>query len=260
MHKQTPEWIDLFHTCFGPKGLVALAWWLGAMHAKRIRDLQGSYPFLLVDGDTGVGQDSLIATLWRLTGQPNVQNVTPETHTKTALMVRLFNSDNLPVVLEPATHFDWDMLKPLFNNCSFSVHDGVSVSSTYESAIAIVGRADGSPAFASRVVNLKQEQVGVNTQRSTALQALGTYCENQFAVPHHRQDLVAYSLGKTGHYISALHDDMGDSLDARTALNHAQILALLDALNSLYDLPDQAHTNAHCEVWDMAWRRVQLPF
>lgn len=91
MHKQTPEWIDLFHTCFGPKGLVALAWWLGAMHAKRIRDLQGSYPFLLVDGDTGVGQDSLIATLWRLTGQPNAQNVTPETHTKTALMVRLFN-------------------------------------------------------------------------------------------------------------------------------------------------------------------------
>ena len=43
-NQQTPQWLELFTTAFGAKGLVALAWWAGAYHAERIRNLQGTYP------------------------------------------------------------------------------------------------------------------------------------------------------------------------------------------------------------------------
>lgn len=267
MQKQTPKWLEHFITAFGPKGLVAMAWWLGAMHAKLIRELQQSFPFLHVDGGVAVGKSTLLATLWRLTGTPEAQFVSPRNCSRTALARSLFSPSGLPVVLEQSEgepSFDWDILKPLFNNCtSASLSRGVDPATsgiTYDSAVAVVGWVGEAAAFASRVIHLWLEPLCLTPDRVAARQALQGHCANEFAGSHQQRDLVTYYLGKTGAYIDGLRDDMGETLDARAALNHAQLLSLLDALADLYGLPDKAHVDARSEVWNMAWRRVDLPF
>lgn len=267
MHKETPKWLDLFITVFGPKGLVAMAWWLGSLHARRIRGLQDSFPFLHVDGDAGVGKSTLFETLWRLTGIQHAHFISPAHCTPAGLTRGLFNPVNLPAVLEQferSAEFDWDMLKPLYNNCTSAslirAVDPAISGVTYESAIAVVGWVGESPAFASRMVNLRLLPNCHTPERIAALQELAAHCANEFAPSNQLCDLVSFCMGKTDAYITGLRDDMGEALDARAAKNHAQILCLLDALDQLYGLPDEVHRDAYGEVWDMAWNRVHLPF
>ena len=42
-----------FVAYFGARGVVALAWWMGAAHAARIREHQNSFPFLQINGAAG---------------------------------------------------------------------------------------------------------------------------------------------------------------------------------------------------------------
>ncbi|MBV5553041.1 bifunctional DNA primase/helicase, partial [Pseudomonas aeruginosa] len=45
-----PEWLDWLWTCFGAKGLVALAFWFGSLFAEQIRAEFQSFPFLEATG------------------------------------------------------------------------------------------------------------------------------------------------------------------------------------------------------------------
>ncbi|WP_178119778.1 hypothetical protein [Pseudomonas gelidaquae] len=52
---------DDFYTVFGTKGVVAMAWWLGALHADRIRAEHHSFPFLHIEGEAGAGKTFLMS-------------------------------------------------------------------------------------------------------------------------------------------------------------------------------------------------------
>lgn len=52
------EWLDWLWTCFGAKGVIALAFWFGSLFAEQIRAEFQSFPFLEVTGEAGAGKST----------------------------------------------------------------------------------------------------------------------------------------------------------------------------------------------------------
>jgi len=71
------EWFDLFWRCFGVRGAVVLAWWLGALYAEQIRQLHKSYLFLELIGEAGAGKTTLVELLWKLSGRTEYEGFDP---------------------------------------------------------------------------------------------------------------------------------------------------------------------------------------
>ena len=118
MQKQTPKWLDLFLTAFGPSGLVALAWWAGAFHAQRIREWQTTYPILQITGAAAVGKSTLVSNLWKLVGTPEPDHISVNTCSMGSLLAILARAVNRPVVIEesgrPDDCFDWAALRECY--------------------------------------------------------------------------------------------------------------------------------------------------
>ncbi|MDT1000380.1 hypothetical protein RNI08_32120, partial [Pseudomonas aeruginosa] len=51
-----------------------MAWWMGAVHADRIRQDQNSFPFLQIVGTAGSGKSLLLGYLQKLNGQTPYSN------------------------------------------------------------------------------------------------------------------------------------------------------------------------------------------
>lgn len=115
---------DDFWAVYGPEGVVALAWWVGAQHVTEIRTNQNSYPFLEITAPAGSGSSFLLSYLSKLIGKDTYRCCSPEHATKAG---RLRNLDqagtdsivyqDLPETIAP---FDWDEIKTLYNGGSAS--------------------------------------------------------------------------------------------------------------------------------------------
>lgn len=261
---QTPKWLDLFITAFGTQGLIALAWWAGAFHAQRIRELQATYPILQITGGAGVGKSTLVANLWKMAGSSDNENVRADSCSMGALLSILVRTFNRPVVLEECPYyessFDWESLRECYTGGAIVRHIGTEAieGARFGGALAYVGGE--TEVLDSRIVNIhlvRQPRTDAHHEAVKALHELqiadmGNFVETIKA----NREQLAYRLGGVGRYIDSLQEDTEQRLPAGIDRNHAQLLALLDLLLDLFQVPAEAIHLAHSEVWNMAWQHV----
>ncbi|WP_017519596.1 hypothetical protein ACQCLI_07195 [Pseudomonas nitroreducens] len=264
MQKQTPKWLDLFITAFGPSGLVALAWWAGAFHAQRIREWQTSYPILEITGMAAVGKSTLVNNLWKLAGSTDSETKTLSTCSMGALLAILARTVNRPVVLEEIGYgevgYDWNALSQCYTGGAVvrRVGDHTLEGFTFKGALAFVGCEQ--QVLNQRIVNLHLLPQPRTDAHHKAVQALydlhlGDFTDFLTTVQANREQ-VAYRLGHVGAYVDSLKEDTENDISDTVARNHAQLRVLLDLLADLYAIPERAIHEAHALVSDMAWDHV----
>ncbi|MBI2381493.1 MAG: toprim domain-containing protein [Gammaproteobacteria bacterium] len=275
------DWLNRLWTCFGAKGIVALAFWLGGLFAEQIRDKQKSFPFLEVVGEAGAGKSTLIEFLWKLVGRSDYEGFDPAKATAAARARNFAQTANLPVVLiesdreavdsaagRPAKSFDWDELKTAYNGRSVRSR-GMrnNGNETYEppfrGAIVISQNAtvSASDAVMQRICHLYFDRSGQNEASKTAAAALETMSMTKvsgFALkaalaekeildlldkkfPEHERRLV----------------ELPGVRHIRIAKNHGQLMALVDALGLVLQLPEDMRLAAHAHLEAMAVERQQ---
>ena len=259
---QTPKWLDLFITAFGTQGLIALAWWAGAFHAQRIRELQATYPILQITGGAGVGKSTLVANLWKMAGSEG-ESRNADTCSMGALLAFLVRAINRPVVVEENNrgdeYFDWGVLRQCYDGAVLPVRvsgtDETVNTFTFQGALALVGGE--TEVLNRRIVNIHLPLQRRTAEGRDAIEALhelqitemGKFVE---AVRANREQVI-YRLGHVPAYAESLREETAPGLNHDTARNHAQLRALLDLLADLFPIPADALHHAHTEVCGMAW-------
>lgn len=257
---QTPKWLDLFITAFGTQGLIALAWWAGAFHAQRIRELQATYPILQITGGAGVGKSTLVANLWKMAGSEG-ESRNADSCSMGALLAILVRTVNRPVVLEETgrgdERFDWTALRECYTGGAIVRHIGTEAieGARFGGALAFVGGE--TEVLNSRIVNIHLQRQPRTDGHRSAVDALHDLqitdmCKFIEAVRMNREQVV-YRLGHVPYYAESLREETAPGLNHDTAGNHAQLRALLDLLADLFPIPADALHHAHTEVCGMAW-------
>lgn len=261
MQKQTPKWLELFITAFGAKGLVALAWWMGALHAERIRGLQRSYPFLAVTGDADSGNTALLQILWKLLGSEEPVSISPAHIGRMCVLRHANNTVNWPVVIEDigrSEHqFDWDQLKTCYSGDTIIRDSSGQDGHKFQGALVIVGNPPLSEAMCSRFVFVRLDRTPDSEQSRQALEELLAMPVDQFTdfktQATRAHDQVLHKLNQfTQSYIDLLQEESEGAIAQRAALNHAQLMSLIDALQDLYLLPPGQEVLAGSWVFCMA--------
>ena len=69
LHDYSNTWVNQLWKAFGPKAMVALAFWFGSLFSEQICAVHKSYPFLEIVGEANSGKTMLIEFLWKLFGR-----------------------------------------------------------------------------------------------------------------------------------------------------------------------------------------------
>ncbi|NNC24234.1 bifunctional DNA primase/helicase [Salinisphaera sp. USBA-960] len=268
------SWVANLVGAFGADGVAALAFWLGSMVAEQIREAHKSFPFLEIVGEAGAGKSTLIEFLWKLAGRVDYEGFDP---TKASLPARSRNFAqvaNLPVVLNESDReldggargrqFDWDELKTAYNGRNIRARGVKNAGNeTYEppfrGAIVISQNAEvqASEAIQSRICHLrftKSRQTRATKELAEALERADVDAVSGFSVraATHAQQIVDLVSERVASYEAYLLED--DHIRARRiAKNHAQLLALVDALG-----PDGLNLIDESTVGDGNERVIQM--
>lgn len=271
-------WFDLFWKCFGVRGVVVLVWWLGALYAEQIRQLQKSYLFLELIGEAGAGKTTLVELLWKLTGRIEYEGFDPSKSTQAARARNFSQVGNLPVVLiesdreqadgGPVKHFDWDELKSAYN--------GRGIRST---GVKNNGNDTNEPPFRSAFLIAQNNAINAS---EAMLQRLGHV---NLTRAHHTPETKQYAellermpMEKiSGFLIKALTPEqrilellenntstyeqqllaLPGIRTVRIAKNHAQLLSLTDCLQLVVPMTDGQATLVRTEISRMAQERQE---
>lgn len=273
-----PEWAKLLWYCFKQKGIVCLAFWLGALFAEQIRDLQESYPFIEIVGDPGAGKSTIIEFLWRLCGRTQYEGFDPQKATIAARARNFAQVSNLPIVLIESDRdsgddknpkqkgFDWDELKTAYNGRSVR-STGVKNSGNdtreppFRGAIVISQNAQvtASDAFMQRLMHVHFALQPHTEASREAFQRLARYPVNQVSGFVLHATKAEAAILKTVAERTPIHEQ---ALDAnpnvkhfRIIKNHAQLMALVDALAHIIEMREETVSSVHAEIVRMAEER-----
>jgi hypothetical protein len=276
LEKFDTEWLDIIWECFGPKGLVALAFWFGSLFAEQIRQFQKSYPFAEIIGEPGAGKSTLIEFLWKLCGRIDYEGFDPTKGTPVARARNFAQVGNLPVVLieserektdgSQTKQYDWDELKTAYNGRSVRStgvkNNGNDTREPPFRGAVVIGQnhaVNASEPILQRLVHIAMTKDGQTPQTKLLVEKLERMpvdrvsgflvkatmkesCVMQTVreqVPIYEQQLLALPEIRT----------------VRIAKNHAQLHALVDALVHVVPLTKPQIKAAHAEIQSMAKER-----
>ena len=272
-------WASDLANCFGPKGVIALAYWLGSLFAEQIRRAHKSFPFIEIVGEAGSGKSTLIEFLWKLVGRQDYEGFDPSKATLAARARNFAQVSNLPVVLIESDRdqdgaggkqrqFDWDELKTAYNGRSVRSRGMKNGGNdTYEppfrGAVVISQNAQvsASDAVLQRIVHLNVTRQGHSEitkalaerlERTPMDQVSGFVLQAATA----EASLMRIICERSPIYEKAL-SELPDIRIHRIAKNHSQIMALLDCLgpDGLQLLPESHLEPAREMVQGMAIER-----
>ena len=275
------EWFDKLYLCFGPRGIVALAYWLGSLFAEQVRHRFESFPFIEIVGEPGSGKTTLIELLWKLVGRGGYEGFDPMKGSQVGYMRSMAQVSNLPVVLiesdraddsdgskgRPKQAFHWDSLKSLYNGGNLRT-TGVKSSGndTYEpqfrAALVIAQNepVQASPAIMERIVHVafdksRQSDVG----RETALE-LGRMVAKDIsgfllkAVTHEAAVLALIEKHQRDYELQIAN---AGARNLRVQKNHAQLMVFVDALRLVCPITTSQQEEAKALLVDLAKEREQ---
>ncbi|NOH85154.1 bifunctional DNA primase/helicase [Vibrio sp. 03-59-1] len=252
------NWQKLVWQAFGEKGLIALTYWFGSLFAEQIRHMDKSFPFLEVVGEPGSGKTTLIEFMWKLLGREGYEGFDPSKSTIAARSRNMSQVANMPVVfiegdrLNDAKQkgFDWEETKPLYNGRSVRSRGMKTAGNqTYEPpfkgslVIAQNATVDASPAVLERIIHLYTDRRSQNNQTKRAaeqLERLDTDKLSGFLVSSllAEERVLKVYQEQFKHYEKVL--EAQESLfHIRIIKNHAQLMALLEALSEVVPLEEE---------------------
>lgn len=261
-----------FVAYFGARGVLVLAWWMGAAHAARIREDQHSFPFLQINGRPGFGKSLLLDYLQKLNGLGSYGHSLA--HATKAARERIYasaiNADRPIVVCEsyeglegysPNHSFDWDELKPLYNSSpiAFRSEEFQSQPTTFKGALVITARQplECSDALRSRMimVDFSANDAEPTRIRPDAIDDIDMTHASAFGLEvKEREAWISNNIRYYGPaYQKELLEKYGSALNARTALNCSQMLVMLDLLCNLLSIDDALRLEARKLVHDIAF-------
>ncbi|UCV02328.1 toprim domain-containing protein [Dechloromonas denitrificans] len=275
-----PEWSKLIWQCFREKGIVSLAFWLGSLFAEQIREQLESFPFIEIVGEPNSGKSTLIEFLWKLCGRTAYEGFDPQKATIAARARNFAQVANLPIVLIESDRdsgegdknkqkgFDWDELKTAFNGRSVR-STGVKNTGNdtreppFRGAIVISQNAtvSASDAFMQRLMHVWLEAKQPTDESRALFKRLASYpvkkC-SQFILLATRAEAAIMQTVAERHpiYVKVL-DDNANIKQQRIIHNHAQLMALVDALRHVVKFSDEAHSAVMEEIVAMAEERQQ---
>ncbi|WP_201487432.1 toprim domain-containing protein [Pseudomonas sp. OF001] len=272
------SWFEVFWRCFGARGVVVLAWWLGSLTAEQIRLVQKSYPFLELVGEAGAGKTTLVELFWKLVGRTEYEGFDPSKATQASRARNFAQVGNLPVVLiesereqkdgAPVKHYDWDELKTAYNGRSVR-STGVKNNGNdtreppFRGALLI---AQNNPVSASEPILQRICHVGLTREHQTPetkllaeqlerwpMEQLSGFLIKALQREH---EVVQTVTERTSGYEQELLARPGIRT-VRIAKNHAQLRALVDALALVVPLGAERAAQVHAEIGRMAEERQQ---
>lgn len=255
------EWVDKLWHCFGAKGVVALAFWFGSLFAEQIRTEHKSYPFLEIVGEPGAGKSTLIEFMWKLFGRRDYEGFDPSKSSLAARARNFAQVSGMPVVLieadrssgedtAKARSFDWDELKTAYNGRSvraIGVKNGGNETREppFRGAIVISQNAQvsASEAVLQRLLHLHFDRAAQTPQtkrHAEELERMPVDAVSGFLLAAIRReaDVMKTVTDATPQYEQQLQA-LGEIRSMRIAKNHAQLMALVDALGLVAPLTQE---------------------
>ncbi|WAC70788.1 hypothetical protein OU995_14285 [Roseateles sp. SL47] len=254
---------------------------MGALFAEQIRATQKSFPFLEVVGEAGAGKSTLIEFMWKLCGRRDYEGFDPSKSSLAARARNFAQVSNLPVVLiesdrervggDKGPHvkgFDWDELKTAFNGRSVRARGmATGGNETYEppfrGAIVISQNNEvaASDAILQRIVHLTFDRKGQTPKtREAAVQLESLPVEEVsgfiLLAAQREAEILKTLAARTPEHEAALQANP-EIKSTRVAKNHAQLLALSDALRLVVPLTDDQHAALQSQIVAMAVQRQQ---
>ena len=250
------KWADMVYSAYGAKGLIATAFFMGSLFAEQIREKQKSFPFLEIVGEAGAGKSTLIEFLWKLVGRSDYEGFDPNKSTLAA-RARIFSQvSNLPICLiesdredsAKARQFDWDELKTAYNGRASrarGVKNGGNETSEppFRGSVVISQNAavNASEAIMQRIIHTTFDTSGHTPASKGAADALS-------AIPvEHVSFFLIKAVTREKQVLDMVFDRTAawevelmrfpDIRSNRIAKNHAQLMALVEALAELTNMP-----------------------
>jgi hypothetical protein len=272
---QQYAWLDLLWQCFGQKGIVALAFWFGALFAEQIRAEQKSFPFLEIVGEAGAGKSTLVEFLWKLLGRRDYEGFDPSKSSLAARARNFAQVSGMPVVLiegdrsddtAKARAFDWDELKTAYNGRSvraIGVKNGGNETREppFRGAIVISQNAQvaASDAVLQRLLHLhfdRATQTPQTKRSAEELERMPVDVVSGFllAAILCEADVMRMVVEATPRYEAQLQA-RPDIRSMRIAKNHAQLMALVDALALVVPLGEERTAAVRETLTEMAVAR-----
>lgn len=257
--KQRNDWLAWLWMCFGTHGMIALTFWFGSLYANQIRSAHKSFPFLEATGEAGAGKTTLLTFLWKLLGRSDYEGFDPAKSSKAGRARAMGQISGMPVVLleadrsdadrSHAKSFEWDELKDYYGGGTLATR-GVrnGGNDTYEppfrGTIVISQNAavDASEAILTRIVKLHFRKPQVTTESRIAadnLNALQVEELSHFLIRAVRaESQVMEKFGERVRFYEGKLRERGELRMERVIKNHAQMLALFDALRLVMEIPE----------------------
>ena len=274
-------WFQRLYLCFGPKGVIALAVWLGALFAEQVRHRFESFPFVEIVGEPGSGKTTLIETLWKLVGRNGYEGFDPMKGSQVGFMRTMAQVSNLPVVLIESDReddadgskgrvkqaFHWDSLKSLYNGGSLRT-TGVKSSGndTYDPQFrAALVIAQNAPVQASlpimeRIVHLsfdksRQSEAGREAALELGRMAAGEVSAFLIRAVTHEAQVLQMVEDRTRLYEQRVA--AAGSKNQRIQKNHAQLMVFVDALSLACPITATQQDEAKALLVNLALEREQ---
>lgn len=268
------EWTQHYWTAFKENGLVALAYWIGSYFAEQIRGSMQSYPFLELFGEPGSGKSTILEFLWKLSGRADYEGFDPSKSTLAARSRNFSQVSNLPVVLieserddsAKSAGFDWDELKTAYNGRA-SRSRGVknngndTIEPPFRGALVIAQNAsiNASEAILQRLVQIEHTKAlhtPEGKEASNFLNKIDIERVSYFLLKciSKEKQILDHIAKWTPVYEKQLMG-MDGIRSVRIALNHAQILALLDIAAGVLKISPQQKDSAREFVCSIAKKR-----
>lgn len=270
------DWLPWLWQCFGTHGMVAMTFWFGSLFAEQIRAAHKSFPFLEATGEAGAGKTTLLTFLWKLLGRSDYEGFDPAKSSKAGRARAMGQISGMPVVLLEADRdtpdrahaktFEWDELKDFFGGGTLATR-GVrnGGNDTYEppfrGTIVISQNAavDASEAILTRIVKLHFKRPQVTTESRIAadnLNALQVEEVSHFLVRAVRAERTVLDkfADRVKFYEAKLREKPDLRLE-RVIKNHAQMLALLDCLRTVIEIPEEIVKTTRDALVEMAFER-----
>lgn len=270
------EWLDWLWLCFGAQGVIALAFWFGSLFAEQIRAEFQSFPFLEVTGEAGAGKSTLLMFLWKLLGRQDEEGEDPLKVSKAGMRRWLSQTAGMPVVMleadrsdndgGPVKSFDFDQFKPLFNGRGLGM-TGVKNGGNDTNAPPFRGSlvfsqnatVTASEAILTRIVKLhfiRPEVTSASRAAADNLNHLSALEVSHFLLLATKAEGAVLEVFRRQ---LKLHEQALRALNQirveRIIKNHAQLMALVDALATVVPLTERQHGATLAELTRMAVER-----
>lgn len=272
------RWLDDFWTAYRAKGLIVLAFWTGSLFAEQIRAEQASYPFLELIGQPGSGKTSLLMFLWKLLGRINYEGIDPNRTTTAGLAREMAKLSGLPFVFMESrrdngqqakpSNFDYDDFLTAYNGRPLRTR-GVATGGNetyaplFRTALLIEQNApvDASPAMLERIMHLDFNKEGWSDETKQAARRIDNIDVRDVSGYILRATRGEKAFLDTFRAAYARHEQELRAIPAiinqRLEHNHAQLLALIDALQTILPISAERLEETRALARDMAVKRHQ---